>query len=93
MERLREEQKNNQRIREEEEKLKKKLEEQFRQEELALQQQYLEQKKKLEEEAKRNLDISRYEIPSRDIELLDALGKGSFGEVFRARIHGKEVRI
>eukprot|EP01102_Stenamoeba_stenopodia_P005500 TRINITY_DN1622_c0_g2_i2.p1 TRINITY_DN1622_c0_g2~~TRINITY_DN1622_c0_g2_i2.p1 ORF type:complete len:1266 (-),score=432.26 TRINITY_DN1622_c0_g2_i2:37-3834(-) len=93
MERLREEQKNNQRIKEEEEKLKRQLEEQFRQEELALQQQYLEQKRRLEEEAKRNLDISQYVIPSKEIEILECLGKGSFGEVFRGRYQGRDVAV
>ncbi len=36
---------------------------------------------------------ARWEIDPQDIVLGKILGKGAFGEVFRAKLHGKEVHL
>jgi len=46
------------------------------------------------EEDRRNRDkAARWEIEPSEIQLGKLLGKGAFGEVFRAKLHGKEVAV
>lgn len=78
---------------EEQERIKKALEEQFRQEELALKRQLEEEKRKIAEETAKRLNTSHFEIDLKEVEIVSSLGKGAFGEVFKGRLHGKDVAV
>jgi hypothetical protein len=49
--------------------------------------------KKMEEEYKKKAVTVDVEINPDDIEYGPLIGKGGFGEVFKAKLHGKEVAV
>jgi len=52
-----------------------------------------ERMRKYEEERKTREKAARWEINPNDVELGKLLGKGAFGEVYRGKLHGKEVAV